>query len=115
MVEGDWKSSITSSHRTALGRQVTEAMPIAKGQPNVVLLNSKFEFGANAVSELVVMRGGLILGKRNQKRRREEGGGTTMENDGEDVVVEEDNGGEVHPQTQHKKLRCSSDPPRRSG
>ena len=66
----DWKSSVTSSHRTALGRQVTEAMTIAAGHKNLVLLNSKFEFGANAVSELLVMRGGLILGDRNQKRRR---------------------------------------------
>ena len=66
----DWKSSITSSHRTALGRQVTEAMSIAKGHSNVVLLNSKHEFGANSINEIIVMRGGQILGNRNQKRRR---------------------------------------------
>ena len=69
----DWKSSITSSHRTALGRQVTEAMDIARGHSNVVLLNSKHEFGANAINELIVMKGGMILGQRNQKRKREGG------------------------------------------
>ena len=91
----DWKSSITSSHRTALGRQVTEAMSIATGQSNVVLLNSKHEFGANAVNELVVMKGGLILGNRNQKRKREGGeeAPTIKIECQEAVVEEEDNSG----------------------
>ena len=70
----DWKSSITSTHIGALGRQVTEAMSIASGQPGVVLLNSKHEFGANLVNEVVIMRGGQVLGVRKDKRKKEEEG-----------------------------------------
>ena len=70
MSEKDWKSTITSTHKKALERQVTEAVTIAKGMKNVVLLNSKHEFGANLLNEVLVMRGGQILGKRNNKRRR---------------------------------------------
>ena len=71
----DWKSSVVSTHLTALNRQVTEAVHISNGGENkrrreVRLLNSKQEFGANVLLEVVVMRGDQILGQRNQKRRR---------------------------------------------
>ena len=72
--EKDWKSSITSTHIGALGRQVTEAMSIASGQPGVVLLNSKHKFGANLVNEVVILRGGQVLGVRKDKRKKEEDG-----------------------------------------
>ena len=110
----DWKPSITSSHRTALGRQVAEAMAIAKGHPNVVLLNSKQEFGANNINELLVMKGGLILGKRNQKRGRE---GTRRRTpldeagEGEDVGVEEIQEEEVHSTSNPKRIKRDQDPP----
>ena len=64
----DWKSSILSSHFTALSRQVTEAVLISEkgggggggdGRP-VNHLNSKQEFGANLILEMVIMRGDQV-------------------------------------------------------
>ena len=85
MMEGDWRSSILSTHTKALNRQVTEAVLISGGGERergggrpVRLLNSKQEFGANLMLEVVVMRGGEVLGQRNNKRRR---GGQLREED----------------------------------
>ena len=67
MVEGDWSSSIILTHIKALNRQVTEAVLISGGGGErgggrtVRLLNSKQEFGANLMLEVVVMRGGEII------------------------------------------------------
>ena len=75
MREEDWQSSILSTHTKALNRQVTEAVLISEkggGGRTVRLLNSKQEFGANLMLEVVVMRGHEVLGKRNTKRKQEE-------------------------------------------
>ena len=89
MVEGDWRSSIISSHTKTLNRQVTEAVLISergggkeRGGRTVRLLNSKLEFGANLILEVVVMRGEEVLGQRNNKRRRgfQQAGGGGREN-----------------------------------
>ena len=48
----DWMSKITSTHFTALSRQVIEAVLIAGGQEGVKLLNNKQEFGANLLLEV---------------------------------------------------------------
>ena len=68
----DWKVTITSSHRTALGRQVTEAVRISNEGLDS-LLNSKNEFGANALSEVAVKQGNYLLGggKGGGKRKAE--------------------------------------------
>ena len=70
----DWRSSIISSHFSALNRQVTEAVLISgngedRRRKRIRLLNSKQEFGANLLLEVVVMRGDQVLGQRNPKRR----------------------------------------------
>ena len=52
----DWTTKILSSHRTALNRQVTEAM-IISNEGLDILLNSKNEFGANNLPELVLQHG----------------------------------------------------------
>ena len=70
-----------------MNRQVTEAVHISNGGENkrrreVRLLNSKQEFGANVLLEVVVMRGDQVLGQRNQKRRR-----------GRDPILEEEKEG----------------------
>ena len=94
MMEGDWRSSILSTHTKALNRQVTEAVLISGGGERergggrpVRLLNSKQEFGANLMLEVVVMRGGEVLGQRNNKRRR---GGQLREEDVTPIRVEEE-------------------------
>ena len=68
----DWRSSVISSHFTALNRQITEAVLISGegGGGKVRLLNSKHEFGANLLLEVVVMKGEQVLGHRNPKRKR---------------------------------------------
>ena len=66
----DWRSKITSTHLTALNRQVTEAVLISRGKEGTKLLNNKQEFGANLLLEVVVMRGDQVLGNRNEKRKR---------------------------------------------
>ena len=62
----DWRSAVISTHFTALNRQVSEAVKISEGGGGrqggtggggVRLLNSKQEFGANLLLEVVVMRG----------------------------------------------------------
>mgnify|MGYP003328639593 CR=1 FL=1 len=75
MREEDWQSSILSTLTKALNRQITEAVLISEkggGGRTVRLLNSKQEFGANHMLEVVVMRGNEVLGKRNTKRKQEE-------------------------------------------
>ena len=70
----DWRITITSSHRGALNRQVTEAVHISEeGVGN--LLNSKMEFGANNISEVAIKKGHAVVGAA--KRRRDEGGDGT--------------------------------------
>ena len=73
MVEGDWGSKVVSSHRGALSRQVTEGVRISSEGLDS-LLNSKNEFGANNLSELVVCVGNQTL-LTVEKRRA--GGGET--------------------------------------
>ena len=66
----DWKVTITSSHRGALSRQVTEAVLISKeGLDN--LLNRKTEFGANNITELALKQGMRVI-LPSVKRKREE-------------------------------------------
>ena len=75
MVAGDWRVKIISSHCTALGRQVTEAVKIRDSDPTVLLLNSKMEFGANILTNVVAGNTrGEEGGPRRKKRRREEYG-----------------------------------------
>ena len=90
---------------------MAEAMSIAKGHENVVLLNSKHEFGANLVSELVVMKWGLILGQRNEKRRRGGGGGAAGGEGGGGIILEEEDREEVAQQQATKRRRSDWDPP----
>ena len=47
MVIEDWKAKIISSHRTALGRQVTETVKIRDSGVTIILLNSKDRFSYN--------------------------------------------------------------------
>lgn len=70
MVVEDWRSAISSTHTKALNRQVTEAVMIKRRKKGVKLLNSKHEFGANLLMEIVIMRGDHILGMRKLKRKR---------------------------------------------
>ena len=74
MVTGDWKVKIISSHRTALGRQVTEAVEIRDSEITVILLNSKMEFGANTLTNVAGNTRGETEGPRRKKRRKEEYG-----------------------------------------
>ena len=67
----DWRISITSSHRGALNRQVTEAVSISnEGVSN--LLNSKMEFGANNLTELTIKKGNDVVGAFKRRRKEEE-------------------------------------------
>ena len=71
MLKEDWKVKIISSHRTALSRQVTEAVKIRDSEPHVILLNSKMEFGANTLTNVVAGNTrGEVIGPRRKKRRR---------------------------------------------
>ena len=142
MREEDWSSKVTSTHFTALSRQVTEAVQIAEGMEGVRLLNNKQEFGANLLLEVVVMRGDQVLGQRNEKRKR--GGRTSVvvqeegavgapeatgaeervrdEREGEREVREEeqqggerDRGGEVEGEPSKKRVRVVSHKRERDG
>ena len=67
----DWKVTLTSTHRGALNRQVTEAVTISnEGLSN--LLNSKMEFGANNLSEIGVKKGHFLVGEKRKRRDDEE-------------------------------------------
>ena len=69
MKTGNWEFKITSSHRTPLSRQVTEAVRISR-EPTSNLLNSKNEFGCNNLPELEIKYGNKVLGQGGKKRRR---------------------------------------------
>ena len=62
---------MTSTHRGALNRQVTEAVKISN-EGLGSLLNSKNEFGSNNLSEIAVRKGNYMVGGE-PKRKREEG------------------------------------------
>ena len=59
MTVRDWETKIISSHRTALNRQVTEATVISNEGVGS-LLNSKNEYGANNLAEMVIKVGNYI-------------------------------------------------------
>ena len=64
----DWIARITSTHRGALNRQVTEGIRISnEGVEN--LLNSKNEFGANNFTEIILAHGHRILGGNKYRKR----------------------------------------------
>ena len=64
----DWIAKITSTHRGALNRQVTEGIRISnEGVEN--LLNSKNEFGANNFTEIILTHGHKILGDNKHRKR----------------------------------------------
>ena len=65
-----WKVTLTSSHHSALNRQVTEAVTIS-GEGLHNLLNSKQEFGANNLTEIGVKRGVFLAGDRGKRKERE--------------------------------------------
>ena len=54
MVPEDWRWKIISTHRSALNRQVTEAVLIQEMGKEITMLNSKLEFGANILTEATV-------------------------------------------------------------
>ena len=58
--DDDWIAKITAKHKGALNRQVTEGIRITnEGVEN--LLNSKNEFGANNLTEVVLRHGNKIF------------------------------------------------------
>ena len=65
-----WKTKILSSHRTALNRQITEATIISNEGVDR-LLNSKNEFGANNLPELVLQHGTRVEGAAKRRRNLE--------------------------------------------
>ena len=61
-----WEPKVISRHRGALNRQVTEGVKIInEGVSN--LLNSKNEFGANNLTELIMKNGHAIVGENKRK------------------------------------------------
>ena len=69
LVEDDWVCKITSMHKGALNRQITEGVRIShEGLDNI--LNLKNEFGANTFTETILVHGNKILGNRPDKRKR---------------------------------------------
>ena len=66
----DWRVTLTSPHRGALNRQVTEAVKISN-EGLGSLLNSKHEFGSNNLSELAVKKGNTLVGEAKRKRQEE--------------------------------------------
>ena len=68
MRTSDWEVKITSSHRSPLSRQVTEAFRISQELP-ANILNAKSEFRANNFPELEI-RYGIRVGNGGLKRKR---------------------------------------------
>ena len=74
MTTSHWKVEVTSSHKTPLSRQITEAVRISK-EPKANLLNSKNEFAANNLPEIALQYGSQIVtatqmrGGRMMKRK----------------------------------------------
>ena len=78
----DWIVKITSTHRGALNRQVTEGIRISnEGVEN--LLNSKNEFGANNFTEIILTHGHKILGENKHKKRSRGEEGNNLEDKNE--------------------------------
>ena len=71
MTTSNWKVEVTSSHKTALSRQMTEAVRISR-EPKDNILNSKNEFGANTLPEIALKYGSLVVTKP-QMRSKENG------------------------------------------
>ena len=67
----DWRITLTSTHRGALNRQVTEAVKISN-EGLGSLLNSKNEFGSNNLSEIAVRKGNYMVGGEPKRKREEE-------------------------------------------
>merc|ERR1712105_237680 len=63
-----WKTKILNSHITALNRQVTETT-IISNEGLGSLLNSKNEFGANNLPELVLLHGTRVEGATKRRRQ----------------------------------------------
>ena len=63
----DWEIKLTSSHKGALSRQVTEACRISK-EGLGSLLNKKNEYGANTLTEMAVVKGDFVVGEAKRKR-----------------------------------------------
>ena len=64
----DWDIKIVSTHKSALNRQITEAIRISRVKKEE-LLNSKNEFGANNVPE-IQLKYGTKVGPGGTKRKR---------------------------------------------
>ena len=95
MTGDDWKSKIISSHRTALNRQVTEAILIQEIDNEVNLLNSKNEFGANTLGELAITKGGqLVQGNNNKNKINSSSSSSSSTTKGKKRKIEEGSGGE---------------------
>lgn len=62
----DWEVTLTSSHRGALSRQVTEACRISS-EGLGSLLNKKNEYGGNALTEMAVVKGDFVVGEGKRK------------------------------------------------
>ena len=71
MRTSDWRVKITSSHMSALSRQITEAVRISR-EPSSSVLNSKNEFGSNNIPELEVRYGTKVLGGGKKRKRKED-------------------------------------------
>ena len=69
MLPEDWCIKVTATHQTSLNRQMTEAVRISR-EPSQNLLNSKLEFSANNLPELMLKYGGTVIGDGGQKRKR---------------------------------------------
>lgn len=70
MLPEEWCVKVTSTHQTTLNRQMTEAVRISR-EPPQNLLNSKLEFSAKNLPELMLKYSGTTLGEGGRKRKRE--------------------------------------------
>ena len=93
MTADDWKSRIVSSHRTALNRQVTEAILIQEINNEVNLLNSKNEFGANTLGELAITRGGQLVQGNKSSINSSSSSSNSSRTNGKKRKIEEGPGG----------------------
>ena len=67
----DWRVTLTTTHRGALNRQVTEAVKISN-EGLGSLLNQKHEFGSNNLSEVAVKKGNFMVGGGPKRKSMEE-------------------------------------------
>ena len=88
----DWEVTLTSSHKGALSRQVTEACRISS-EGLGSLLNKKNEFGANNLTEMGVVKGDFVMGETKRKR-------------GEDAAVNDNPGMAATHQPKEPSKRC---------